>query len=529
MKPVVCLYCEGTDTKIAVLSKEKDKIKIHRVASLNMPHSLQTASKRDVISELDKTDTMQEISFDSIDSISSGAQPAEESDIGLLQSALYGFKPGSLQYIPIVTEPVVNYHLYEGKRDENKKKLLQMVVADIQSAKGITVEDDSVDVTELNDKTMLSLFIEGEIPCVQLINLLANYNKRRYLKIPTVKTAELSLAYLISKTNKFFPEDNTLVIYIGKEYSKLIFLEGQKLKHIGTTLDIGTKNLHTYDVYFSKILLEMENGGVPKLDNIMICGEDRSENLILSFYGTFPEANVSELKMEGFFDTSSITEEDITNLALYAVPIATAVEYFDELNKEYVGINFLPKYIQENQKFLQFGWHSYALSPLLFGAAFFFTFQILTSYREIKDLDFEIERLTQRQLQNQAIVQEISPLDSRINSFDATQAILDSAAIGASIWNKNIMSVSDFIERRRNFWLTRLETVAPNAVKIYGYALSRSVLTEFAQFSNSGLVNFINYEPLREKSAFAYTINFMLKDPKEQSAKDSLKVDEQQN
>jgi hypothetical protein len=31
------------------------------------------------------------------------------------------------------------------------------------------------------------------------------------------------------------------------------------------------------------------------LDNIIVCGEDDSENLILSFYGTFPEANVSRL------------------------------------------------------------------------------------------------------------------------------------------------------------------------------------------------------------------------------------------
>ncbi|MEW6195801.1 MAG: hypothetical protein AB1521_11660 [Bacteroidota bacterium] len=523
MKPIVCLYCEGNDAKLAVLTKDKGAVKILRVASLTMSRTLQSSSKRELISELNREETPSEISFDKLDDIAEIPEPVDSSDVGQLQSSLYGMKVRNLQFIPIITEPVVNYHLYEGQRDENKKKLLQSIITDIQSSKGIAVDEDSVDVTELNDKAMLSVFIEGDIPCVQLVNLLANYNKRRYLRIPTVKTAELSLAYYISKTYKFFPEDNTLIIYIGKEYSKLIFLEGQKLKHIGTTLDIGTKNLHTYDVYFSKILLEMENGGIPKLDNIILCGEDRSENLILSFYGTFPEANVSELKFEGL-DTSMITEDDTANLALFAIPLATAIEYFDELNKEHVGINFLPKYIQENQKFLQFGWHSYALLPFLFGATFFFTFQILSSYREIRELDFEIDRLTQRQSQNQALVDEISPLDSRINSFDATQAILDSAAIGTGIWNKSITKVSDFIERRRNFWLTRLESLTPEEVKIYGFALSRSVLTEFTQFSKDGMLNFINYEPLREKSAFAYTINFKLGEKEEIRPQDSLSV-----
>ena len=43
----------------------------------------------------------------------------------------------------------------------------------------------------------------------------------------------------------------------------------------------------------------MENGGIPRLDNVILCGEDNSENLVLSFYGTFPEANVTDLKFDG--------------------------------------------------------------------------------------------------------------------------------------------------------------------------------------------------------------------------------------
>lgn len=510
MKPIVCIYCEGSDTKVAVLSQEKEAIKILRVASLTMSSTLQQVFKNQTISELDSSEPATSISLDALEEVASQPEPeADTSDVGLLQSSLYGLKLNKCLFIPVITEPVVNFHIYDGPRDENRKKLLQLVANDIETVKGIKVDIDSVDVTELNEKSMLSAFIEGEIPCVHLVNLLANYNNKRYFKIPTVKTAELALAYYVSKTNKFFPEDNTLIIYIGKEYSKLIFLEGQKLKHIGATLDIGTKNLHTYDVYFSKILLEMETGGIPKLDNIILCGEDRSENLILSFYGTFPEANVSELKFENF-DTSLISEEDTKNLALFAIPIASAVEYFDELNKTHIGINFLPKYIQEHQKFLQFGWHSYAILPLLFGATFFFTFQILSSYRELKDLDFEIERITAQQQQNQALVAEIAPLERRINNFDATQAILDSASTGAGVWNNTLLKLSDFIERRRNFWLTRLETVYEDEVRINGYSLSRSVLTEFAQSNNAALLKFINYEPLREKSAFAYTINFKI-------------------
>lgn len=509
MKQIVCLYCEGSDTKIAVLSREKEGVKVHKVTSLTLSSAAKSHSKNDVIPDLD-SNLAGELSFDSLEDNSPfGVEDSKTSEIGNLNKELSSFALSKMEFIPVITEPTVNFHLYEGQRNTNKKKLLEAVAKDIFNSKGITVDPDSVDVTELNDKTMLGVFIEGDIPCVNTVNLLANFNKRRYYKIPTIKTAELSLAHYVSQSIKFFPEDYTLIIYIGKEYSKLIFLEGQKLKHIGSTLDIGTKNLHTYDVYFSKILLEMENGGIPKLDNIILCGEDRSENLVLSFYGTFPEANVSELKFENM-DVSSLDEETVSNLALFAVPISVGAEYFDELEKKHVGINFLPKYVQENQKVFQFAWHGYALLPLIFVAAFYFTFHILSNIRQIRDMDFEIERLNQRQLENQALVDQITPLDNRINSFDNTKAILDSAAVGSGIWNGTLNHISDFAERRRNFWISHLQTVGPEEVKINGYSLSRTVLTEFVKDNNAALLKNILYEPLREKSAFSYVINFKL-------------------
>ncbi len=510
MKQVACIYCEGTDAKLAVLSKDRNGVKVHRVSSLTVSRSLQSSSKQGVMVELEAKEMDESLSFDNLDSVSTVDSIQEDrSDVAVLNSTLDGFKLRNMHFIPIVTEPIVNYHSYDGSKDLPKKKLIQAIIKDLQTTKGIFVTEDMIDVTDSNEKSTMGVFIEGDIPCVHLINQLANYNKRRYLKIPTIKTAELSLAYFISRSTKFFPEDNSLIVYIGKEYSKLIFLEGQKLKHIGSPLDIGTKNLHTYDVYFSKILLEMENGGIPKLDNIILCGEDRSENLILSFYGTFPEANVSELKFENF-DISELAEEDQKNLALYAIPISTGIDYFDELEKVHIGVNFLPKYIQENQKFFQFGWHSYALMPFLFGAAFFLTFKTLSNLREIKELDFEIDRLNQRQIQNQALVDEITPLDTRINSFDATQKIIDDASFGSGLWNKSLGRISDFAETRRNFWVSKLEPISKDEIKLSGFSLSRSVLTEFAEMNKASLLKNINYEPLREKSAFSYTLNLRL-------------------
>src|SRR4030042_3139587 len=388
MKQIVCVYCEGNDTKIAVFSKSQDTIKLLRTASSSTVGLKKSAGHgKENLADLGGGDLGSDISFEEFGNV--GGEESV-SDVGMIADVLSDLSLKKSQFIPIITEPVANYHVYEGDKELEKSKLIESIIQEVESTKGVSVDSASIDCIDLNEKSILSVFVEGDIPCVNFVNSLASHNHRRYYRIPTIKTADLSLAYYVSKTTKFFPEDYSLIIYIGKEYSKLICLEGQKLKHLGATLDIGTKNLHTYDVYFSKILLEMENGGIPKLDNIILCGEDRSENLLLSFYGTFPEANVTELKFENI-DTSALETDEVSHVSAFAIPISVATEYFDEQDKLYTGINILPRDIKERQKVLQFGWHSYVLFPLLFGAAFFFTNNILSTFREKTDLDKEID------------------------------------------------------------------------------------------------------------------------------------------
>ena len=85
------------------------------------------------------------------------------------------------------------------------------------------------------------------------------------------------------------------------------------------------------------------------------------------------------------------------------------------------------------------------------------------------------------------------------------------------MWNQSLGKISDFAETRRNFWVSKLEPVAKDEIKLSGYSLSRSVLTEFAELNKSSLLKNINFEPLREKNAFSYTINLRLQN-------DSLKT-----
>ena len=507
MKSIVCVFCEGNDTKIAIVEKEKEKIRILRTGSYNVVQPpVEVAAG---ITNL-RVDT-EDLSFEDLDKESpiADVEVVSTSGLALISTSLKGTNLNNSLFIPILTEPSLHYHVYEGSKIGKSAKFIQDLIKDISETKNISVSKDELAYVELADKSSLAVFLSGEVSSVKLINSLAGYNGKRFYKIPTLKSAEISLANYVAKKKKFFPDDQSLLVYIGKEYSKLIFLQGRKLKHIGATLDIGTTNLHTYDVYFSKILLEMDNGGITSLDNIIVCGEDDSENLILSFYGTFPEANVSRLEFDGI-DSSVLNEDAKKSISAYSILIATATEYFDDqTQKNPESINFLPRYIKEEQKVFQFAWHGYAILPLLFGATFFLTLQILMNNKETNDLEKEIAQQTILLRQNQEILGRIADLENKISGFGQTQAILDSASVGTGVWSKLTEHFSDFFGAKQNIWLTKVGAESNNIV-LEGYALSKLSPTEFAYSIDGSELKGIYFESIREENAYRYNLNFNL-------------------
>lgn len=505
MKTIACIYCEGNDTKLAVVNQDKpgSKLRVLSTASVDVvsnKSNLQPTAGFNL-----EADGLQ---LDGVDSKESAfTSDIDAPSISSLGTALKGVNLNKLEFIPALTEPAIYYHSYDGKKDLKGNKLLDEIISDIRQAKGINVERESLDYIELSDGSLLSAFVDGPVACVNLTDNIAEHFGKKFFKVPTIKSADIALAYYVAKRKKFFPDDQSLIVYIGKEYSKLIFLQGRNLKHIGTTLDIGTTNLHTYDVYFSKILLEMENGGITSLDNIIVCGEDDSENLILSFYGTFPEANVSRLEFDDV-DLSSVDEDSKNKFSSYSVPVAAATEYFDEVAKEHKGINILPKYISEEQKLFQFSWHSFAVLPLLAIAAFLFTLKILQNNKELSRLDEEIKQKNLIIRQNQETLGKIAELEGKISSFGQTQAILDSAAVGTGVWKAVLKDVAAFCGSKQNIWLSKIVRENTTTIQIEGYSLSKYSPTDMAYNLDGANLNSMMNEALREKNAYKYNLTF---------------------
>ncbi len=506
MKPIVCVYCEGNDTKFGVFVKEKKQIRMLQAASVDAYGTTSRSPQSDMalINSLENESGVQLDGIDGGIADNPGSSSVME---GVIMNELAGVKLQNCNFIPILTEPSVYYHTVSKK---TSGALTHDILSEDSDLKEKKIDRDTFGQVEMADGGTMTVYVRQDVPGVRMINKLAQYNNRRYYKIISIKSAEISIVNYVAKKKKFFPDDYSLVVYIGKDYSKLLFMQGRKLRHIGSTLDIGTTNLHTYDVYFSKILLEMENGGIPTLDNIIVSGEDVSENLILSFYGTFPETNVSRVEFDDV-DVTALSDDNKAKLSSYTMPIAVALEYYEEQAKEYTGLNLLPKYVKENQKFFQFAWHGYITVPFLFAAAFFVTFQFLANQNELKKLSKDIELQTELRNQNLQILSRIDEITGRISGFDQTQKILDSVSVGSEIWGKSLTKVSEFAGTKKSYWVRSLAIDDQKYAKIEGHSLNRSVLTEMTSNLDSALLKSINYDPIRGKEAYRFVLTFKLR------------------
>jgi hypothetical protein len=502
MKPIAFLFCEGTEAKIAVINRDKSGvINVLGVSSSFVERTLSSDNKLPSFPLNDSGVEFEESTYETVNTEN------DESNVKVISLATAILQSGvkKIEYVPILTEPNLIYHIYEGDIYEKKQDNLDTLIDEISKSKNIVAQKGSVDYVEIYDDRLLATVIDGEVECLPMIKALARYVGKDQPRITVLKSAEISLAYYVSKIKKFAEEEYSIIVYVGKEHSKLIFLKGNQINHIGSTLDVGTSNIHTYDVYFPKILLEMETGNIPVINNIIVCGEDISENLILSFYGTFPEAHISRLDFDSF-NLSSLNENEQALISTYSIPLSAAIDYYDTLDKKYSGINLLPKQIIEERKFFQFSWHSLAILPLLFLVTVYFTVKILERRNELDVISKNIIEKEEIIRNNQTIIDQIQMLEKRIGNFGVITSKLDTLAVGRGLLTAVAGRISDFTASKKNLWITKIVWNDGKIFDVEGFSLSRNSITDFVNtIVGSSLKNITN-EILRDKRIYRFNL-----------------------
>lgn len=487
MNRIACIYFEGNESKVALFSKEENKLRLIKAQTIDT--SLAFAEKK-AAGKSNGNKSKEVITYEFVNE---DLTSFNRTYLQKLNEFFLGEDLTKCKFIPILTEPAIYFQKINDEKD----------LANLNINNNGRIET-TIDFVSLYDNTKLAVYPSGQSNYLQAIDSLARMNNKKFFKIPTVKSAEISLSSYIVRKRKFTGDETSLILYIGKEYSKIIFLKGDKLFHIGSTLSVGKNSFNAHNVIVSKILLEMEHGALSNIDNIILCGEDDSDDLVSIISEAYPRAKVSK---QGIESVEIVNVDSFSSESSFIIPAAVAEEYFSELEKKISGINLLPNYIKEEQKLFLLGWQGYLAVLLIILSAVFFIYKSVSNSNELIDKDSEISKIQLIQAQNQATVNKIKSYESKIQNVDQTKAILDQLSSGTGILSDQLKKLSNFTNYKRNIWMSSINLDLNKNLKLGGFTFSRPVVKELSDTYNGSILQNIMYEPLRETRAFKFTID----------------------
>lgn len=391
--------------------------------------------------------------------------------------------------IPIIREEAVSYQ--KMKEDAGKKKNGKVS----KFPNTITISDNS----------KLEIHAAGQHNFLDILHEFSNFNSIKSLDIPTVKVDVFSLAGLISNRYLFEDSEYTMVIHIGSIYSNVFFMKGRSIYRISQTITIGKETMFDPDVFLSKIMMEAQNSKIKKISNIILSGEPPSKGLLQSIDNSVPNSLVTTIDV-AYVKYSPEVVEKPKMISSFSVPISVAQEYYREKQKLEVGINLLPQYKKKKPKPISIGLIGLLTLPLMFAAGYFLTQKINENILELREISDEIRLLENQRQQSEELLNQIAYYENRVNNFGQTQALLDSATVGAAVVNRELYKLGTFTQRRKNLWLKQLNYSKDGNLVLSGYSFSRSTLTELTDsYTDANLRNII-FEELEDRDVYTFEL-----------------------
>jgi hypothetical protein len=489
MNKVACIYFEGNDSKIALFQKVNNELVLIKGESVDS--SLAFADqKTTVVGKSSGGSSLKEIY--NYDFVSEDAN-FSRTYLQKLNEFFLGEDLSQVRFIPILAEPAVYF-----QKVHDEKELASLKISNNGKI------ETTIGFVDLFDNSRLAVYSSGKSNYLQAIDSLARLNNRKFLKIPSVKSAEISLSSYILRKRKFGEEDNSLIVYVGKEYSKLIFLKGNKLHHIGATVSVGKNSFNSHNVIASKILFEMENGLIDNINNIIICGEDNSEELISVINEAYPSADIKIQNIESV----EIRELDsFSTTSSFIIPVAVAQEYFDEMDKKFSGLNLLPNYVKEEQKVINLQWHGYVMILLILLSVGFFVAKIYSNNQELAVKNSEINKFNVIEEQNRDAVEKIKSYENKIANVGQTKAVLNQLSRGTGILSSQMKKIANFTSQDRIMWISSINMDERKDLVVSGYTFSRRRVKDLADAYIGSILENIIYDPLRDTRAFKFKID----------------------
>jgi len=405
-------------------------------------------------------------------------------------------------------------------------KLRKRLLKELLTKEEIKAKNYSLDYILNPDKSGLAFVHSGKFRffhALRDINLILSKEKYYY---SFLDTNAVCLINLVNHNYNFSKNDYVLILYIGYDYKVGIVLRNGI--HVKTFPIIVPDNddVSMREIIYSKVLLEQDLSEIPISKNILLAGDNTTDEDLDYFRSVAQEGDdiaridLGKLKVqEGIEET--ITLEKIAN---YAIPIALAWKTLEPKNKNFSSTNLLPNKVIENQKYFKIAWHGFLIMAAIFYFAFYGTIQNLELKQNIIDYGKKNTTIEQELAKSKTLIERLNKIKMKINALKENVIKVERITGKNNQWNHLLDVFSRSLNKYRLSWLSDM-TSNNDGFTIEGYTTNRrSVIGLSKLFPESRITNVLKYES-QEFTIWRFIISINYPDPKSWNNTEDVKVD----
>lgn len=495
MKIYCGIFQDGSEIKIACLKKYGKKLQIQKLISVpSREHQfiINTAKKVDNPND--------EVSLD-LDSLDGNVQPQTT-----LTELIDHFPLENLKFIPVITEPQISYLVYNPKSSKKNIEIRSDLQKLWKETSNIDLPLDKIDFIEYKNNSFISSIVQEELPALTELKNLSLISDTKSLDILALRSADISILNFVLQFYQMGKDETFLVIYVGIDSIRMIFIKEEKIIHINRYLSLNYERQGLTGFLSSKIVLEMEYAGISEINNIILTGEVNDE-LLSAFIQSFPFINVRYLNLD-VFDLSLLSEEDKLKIHSYSFPL---VSVFDELypyNGVRKNLEVHSKRLSKISLIKKIDFISVFLILLLLALISFSLDTYFDRSKKLKELKAQASKIEVIKSKSSEEVEKINLLNHKYELLMSYFTRVEELLKDRIWWTDELMTIHSFSPKKNKMWLTSLnrDEKYPNQINLKGLAIDRSKITDFMKvLRNAELKNIYLYE-IRGKKIFQFEL-----------------------
>jgi hypothetical protein len=502
-KSVVGLFVDGLDVKFARLTSRRGKVVVEELRSATLVSKLE--ERKPAEASVTLGDEKDPFKLPELDATAAPTITGQEDNNAVLLGLFSPLKPKSYSLAYSISEPSIYYHHLESSFGLKGKKLKERIIEELKNVRTFQPTPDAVDSIVTDEGTLLCVVREEGLSLINLLDNIKGFLGKRLPNIAGIESSDISLMNMVRANYALEPDEVSVIIYIGAEFTRLIFLRGANFFQFAPILSEGYDSPNLQNTVYSRLLLEQDNLGINRISRIILAGESRRIAFKEFLNQMLPDQQVDYLLAPGL-DVSALPAELQEAVSEYAVPIGAAWRFLDSSNKAFYRTNLMPDEVREGQRVFKLSWHGYLLMMAIFGATLLFTTEIQKKEQELKEAKAQLDVKSAQVAENTALMNSIASLQEELNRYNSSMALYDSLVPGADKFTRTFTLLSNGIEDLNSIWIKEFTVGESGPATMSGFAVNRTRIPRLAALFERALLKEVNTEEIRQETVYRYNV-----------------------